>query len=75
MNQLAIGCLMIFEYGKEKMKRYRIKVLKYYEFDLDGKNKKNIQEQLKYILDGNQILEKSSIDKHKKVKISRLWKK
>ena len=32
------------------MKRYRIKLIKYYTFDLDDKSKEGVKEQIDYIL-------------------------
>lgn len=57
------------------MKRYRVKVLKKYTFDLDGKNKDNVREQLDYIINETQLLERPYVEKNIKIRIKKINKK
>lgn len=57
------------------MKRYRVKVLKKYTFDLDGKNKDNVREQLDYIINETQLLERPYVEKNIKIKIKKINKR
>ena len=45
------------------MDRYKVKLVKKYVFDLDGKNKYDIREQVDYIMTQSRILEMPYVDK------------
>lgn len=45
------------------MKRYRVKLIRKYKFDLDGISKNSIREQVDYILTRPELLEKDYVKK------------
>lgn len=45
------------------MKRYRVKLIRKYKFDLDGISKNSIREQVDYILTRHELLEKDYVKK------------
>lgn len=57
------------------MKRYRIKLIKYYTFDLDDKSKEGVKEQIDYILTETNLLEMPYIKKDVKIKIKQVKRK
>lgn len=54
------------------MERYKIVLTKKYLFDLDGKSKKDIKEQVDYIVNESKILDMPCVDKDLKIKIKRI---
>ena len=56
------------------MERYKIVVIKKYIFDLDGKDKKGVMEQLDYIVNETKLLDMPYVKKGLKVKIKKLRK-
>lgn len=57
------------------MKRYRVVVIKKYVFDLDGKDKNGVMEQLDYIVNETKLLDMPYVKKELKVKIKKLRKR
>lgn len=57
------------------MERYKVVVIKKYVFDLDGKDKKGVMEQLDYIVNETKLLDMPYVKKDLKVKIKKLKKK
>lgn len=53
------------------MDRYKVKLVKKYVFDLDGKNKSDIREQVDYIMTQSKILEMPYVDKTIKINIKK----
>ena len=54
------------------MERYNVVVIKKYVFDLDGKDKKGVMEQLDYIVNETKLLDMPYVKKDLKVKIKKL---
>lgn len=54
------------------MKKYKIKLIKKYSFILDGENKKDIENQVKTIMQENNILDLPYVRKSLKIKIKEL---
>ena len=54
------------------MKKYKIKLIKKYSFVLDGENKKDIENQVKTIMQENNILDLPYVRKSLKIKIKEL---
>lgn len=57
------------------MERYKVVVIKKYVFDLDGKDKEGVMEQLDYIVNETKLLDMPYVKKDLKVKIKRLRKR
>lgn len=57
------------------MERYKVVVYKKYVFDLDGKDKKGVMEQLDYIVNETKLLDMPYVKKNLKVKIKKLRKR
>lgn len=57
------------------MKRYKVVVIKKYVFDLDGKDKNGVMEQLDYIVNETKLLDMPYVKKDLKVKIKKLRKR
>lgn len=57
------------------MKRYKIKVIKKYEFDLDGENKKDVRNTVNYILNDTKILDLPYTKKKVEIKLKKLKKR
>lgn len=57
------------------MKRYKVVVIKKYVFDLDGKDKNGVMEQLDYIVNETKLLDMPYVKKELKVKIKKLRKR
>lgn len=57
------------------MERYKVVVIKKYVFDLDGKDKEGVMEQLDYIVNETKLLDMPYVKKDLKVKIKKLKKK
>ena len=57
------------------MERYKVIVIKKYVFDLDGKDKKGVMEQLDYIVNETKLLDMPDVKKNLKVKIKKLIRK
>lgn len=53
------------------MERYKVVVYKEYVFDLDGKDKKGVMEQLDYIVNQTKLLDMSYVKKNMKIKIKK----
>lgn len=56
------------------MKRYRIRVIKKYIFDLDGESKADINSQLNTIMNESHILDLPYVKKNIQVKIKKVRK-
>ena len=54
------------------MERYKVIVIKKYVFDLDGKDKKGVMEQLDYIINETKLLDMPYVKKDLKVKIKKI---
>lgn len=54
------------------MGRYRIKIIKKYSFDLDGKNSEDINNQVDTIMNESHILDLPYVVKKVKVKIKKI---
>ena len=50
------------------MERYKVIVIKKYVFDLDGKDKKGVMEQLDYIINETKLLDMPYVKKEEKLK-------
>lgn len=57
------------------MERYKVIVIKKYVFDLDGKDKKGVMEQLDYIINEIKLLDMPYVKKDLKVKIKKIRRK
>lgn len=57
------------------MERYKVIVIKKYVFDLDGKDKKGVMEQLDYIVNETKLLDMPYVKKKLKVKIKKIRRK
>ena len=57
------------------MERYKVIVIKKYVFDLDGKDKKGVMEQLDYIVSETKLLDMPYVKKNLKVKIKKIRRK
>lgn len=57
------------------MERYKVIVIKKYVFDLDGKDKKGVMEQLDYIVNETKLLDMPCVKKDLKVKIKKIRRK
>lgn len=57
------------------MERYKVIVIKKYVFDLDGKDKKGVIEQLDYIVNETKLLDMPYVKKDLKVKIKKIKSK
>lgn len=57
------------------MKRYRVKLIRKYKFDLDGISKNSIREQVDYIITRPELLEKDYVIRKNKIKIKKYIKK
>lgn len=51
------------------MKRYKIKVIKKYDFNLDGENKKDVRNTVNYILNDTKILDLPYVKKDIKISV------
>lgn len=54
------------------LNRYKVKLIKKYEFELDGKSKNSINEQVDYIMNQTKILEMPYVKKAVKLRIKKL---
>lgn len=54
------------------LNRYKVRLIKRYDFDLDGRNEKDIEEQLAYILNQTKILELPEVKKRVRWKIKKI---
>ena len=54
------------------LERYKIRVIKTWNFELDGKSKENIEEQLKYIVTQTKILDLPEVKKRLRWKIKKV---
>ena len=54
------------------LERYKIRVIKTWDFELDGKSKENIEEQLKYIVTQTKILDLPEVKKRLRWKIKKV---
>ena len=54
------------------MERYKVVVIKKFVFDLDGKDKNGVMEQLDYIVNETKLLDMPYVKKDLKVKIKKL---
>ena len=45
------------------LSRYKVRLIKKYDFDLDGKSEKDIKEQVDYIKNHTKIIEKQYVKK------------
>lgn len=54
------------------LNRYKVKLIKKYEFELNDKTKKGIQEQVNYIISQTKLLEMPYVRKDIKLKIRKL---
>lgn len=54
------------------LKRYRIRLIKKYDFDLDGTSEQDIREQVKYISEKTEILKLPEVRKNIKMKIKKI---
>lgn len=54
------------------LNRYRIKLIKKYDFDLDGTSEQDIREQVKYISEKTEILKLPEVRKNIKIKIKKI---
>lgn len=43
--------------GEDMLKKYKVRIIKTWDFELDGQSKKDIEEQLMYIINKTKILE------------------
>jgi hypothetical protein len=57
------------------MKRYRVKLIRKYKFDLDGISKNSIREQVDYILTRPELLEKDYVIRKNKIIIKEAKRK
>lgn len=57
------------------MERYKVVVIKKYVFDLDGKDKKGVMEQLDYIVNETKLLDMPYVKKDLKIKIKKIKRK
>ena len=57
------------------MERYKVIVIKKYVFDLDGKDKKGVMEQLDYIVNETKLLDMPYVKKEFKSKIKKIRRK
>lgn len=57
------------------LNKYKIKVIKKYDFELDGKSEKDIQTQVEYIMNKTNILDLPEIKKSTKIKIKRSYER
>ena len=57
------------------MERYKVVVIKKYVFDLDGKDKKEVMEQLDYIVNETKLLDMPYVKKDLKIKIKKIRKR
>lgn len=56
------------------MKRYRIKIIKKYTFDLSGENKEDINSQVNTVMNESHILDLPYVKKNVRVKIREIRK-
>ena len=54
------------------LERYKIRVIKTWDFELDGKSKENIEEQLKFIVTQTKILDLPEVKKRLRWKIKKV---
>jgi hypothetical protein len=57
------------------MKKYRVKLIRKYNFDLDGISKNSIREQVDYILTRPELLEKDYVIRKNKIIIKETKRK
>ncbi len=57
------------------LNRYKVRVIKKYDFELDGKSEKDIQEQVAYIMTQTKILDLPDVRKTTRIKIKKIHKK
>lgn len=53
------------------LNRYKIRVIKKYDFELDGKSEKDIKEQVDYIMTQTKILDLPEVRKSTRIKIKK----
>ncbi len=58
-----------------KLNRYKVRLIKKYDFDLDGRSENDIREQVDYIMTQTKILEIPDVRKTIRVKIKKIHKK
>lgn len=56
------------------MKRYRIKIIKKYTFDLSGENKEDVNSQVNTVMNESHILDLPYVKKNVRVKIREIRK-
>ena len=54
------------------LKKYKIRIIKTWDFELDGQSKKDIEEQLMYIINKTKILELSEVKNRIRWKIKQV---
>lgn len=54
------------------LNRYRVRLIKKYDFDLDGTSEQDIREQVSYISEQTQILKLPEVRKNIKIKIKKI---
>lgn len=59
----------------KELKRYKVKIVLKYSFDLDGSSKEDIREQVGYILTKPHILTLPGVKGSKKVKVKEIFRK
>ena len=59
----------------KELKRYKVKIVLKYSFDLDGSSKEDIREQVDYILTKPHILILPGVKGSKKVKVKEIFRK
>ena len=58
--------------GEDMLKKYKIRIIKTWDFELDGQSKKDIEEQLMYIINKTKILELSEVKNRIRWKIKQV---
>ncbi len=53
------------------LNRYKVRVIKKYDFELDGKSEKDIQEQVAYIMTQTKILDLPEVRKTTRIKVKK----
>lgn len=57
------------------LSRYKVRLIKKYDFDLDGKSEKDIKEQVDYIMNHTKILEMPYVKKRIQIKIKKIYER
>ncbi len=57
------------------LNRYKVKLIKKYDFELDGTSEQDIREQVNYIIQETQILKLPEVRKNIKIKIKKIYER